>query len=496
MSLIKLAIPPGVYRNSTDYTAGLRWHDVNLVRWIDGTLAPVGGWQLFSITPVTGSCRGLFAWRDNEADAWLAVGTNEKLYVLGDGNIADITPAGFTEGYGTSLPGLGYGAVDYGEQTYGTARTGESSLVLDAATWSFDSWGENLVACATNDGKLYEWSLNTSTPAQVISNAPVFNRACLVSEQRHLIALGASGDPRLIKWSDAEDNTDWVPSSVNQAGDWLLNTQGLIRCGIKTRGEILILTSADAHSMRFIGSPLVFSFDRVGSNCGIAGPNAVVALDGGAGWFGTDGTIYAYDGAVRPVPCDVQDWIRENYDKLKSAQVYGGSLSEQNEVWWYFPALDGTIKYVIYNYQTNTWSIGSLDRTAWLDRGVWRYPVAVSSDGYLYQHEDGDTDSGDTRVGTIYAETGFGEIGEGDNVLDIVQIIPDERTRGDVKVTLRTKYVPNGTESTFGPYVVRDDGYTDTRASGRQAKIKFEPVTDTDWRVGTYRADVKISGQR
>jgi hypothetical protein len=34
MPLIPLAIPPGQYRNA------------NLVRWIEGTVRPVGGWRL------------------------------------------------------------------------------------------------------------------------------------------------------------------------------------------------------------------------------------------------------------------------------------------------------------------------------------------------------------------------------------------------------------------------------------------------------------------
>ena len=162
--LVKLEIPPGVYRNATEYSAAGRWYDTNLVRWIDGLMMPIGGWQKFSLTPVTGTCRGLFSWRDNDNYRWLAIGTNEKLYVHDEGALHDITPVGFVAGQANSLPGLGYGTLDYGEQEYGTERSGTSGITLEASTWSFDSWGENLIGCSTGDGKVYEWSGTTVVP--------------------------------------------------------------------------------------------------------------------------------------------------------------------------------------------------------------------------------------------------------------------------------------------------------------------------------------------
>ncbi len=494
--LVKLDVPPGVYRNATPYSNGARYYDTNLVRWIDGMLAPIGGWQKFSLTPVTGICRGLFSWRDNDDFRWLAIGTNSKLYVNDEGSLFDITPTGFIGGIGESEAGLGFGALTFGAGTYGTPREGTTALVTDAATWSFDTWGENLVGCCTGDGKIYEWSLISADRAVRITNSPERNRGVFVSEQRHLVALGADGDPRKVKWSDSENNTAWTPSSTNQAGDFLLNTPGHIRCAVKTRGETIILTSADAHSMRFIGYPLVFSFERVGTNCGVAGPNAAVAIEGGVLWFGNDARIYSYTGAVSNVPCEVEDWLEENFDKLKQTQVYAGTLTEHGEVFWFFPAKDETTKYVVYNYRLSVWYIGTLDRTAWLDRGVWKHPVAVSEDGYLYQHEDGNTASGESRVGTIYAETGAMEIGDGQRIVDINQLIPDEAIRGAVNVTLKCRYTPTGNETVYGPYQVRTDGYTDTRASGRQAKLRFEAVRDEDFRVGSFRADVAPAGER
>lgn len=496
MPLVKLEIAPGVYRNVTPYQSQVRWYDTNLVRWVGDMMEPVGGWQKFSLTPVTGTCRGLFSWRDNDNFRWLAIGTSEKLYVHDEDTVIDITPSGFSTGFETSLPGLGYGSLGYGDQEYGTQRTGESSLVTAAATWSFDSWGEYLIACCTSDGKVYQWELNTSNPAAAVTNAPTSCLFAFVSEQRHLVVLGAGGNPRLVQWSDAEDNTDWTPSTTNQAGSFELNTSGHLKCAIKTRGETLILTNTDAHVMRYAGLPLVFQFERVGTNCGVAGPNAVTQIESGVVWMGSDARFYLYNGVVQPVPCDVEDWVETEINRAQTAEVYAGTLSEFGEVWWFFVTEDASVKYVVWSYRNGYWFIGQLDRTAWLDRGVWNYPVAVDSDGYLYQHEQGLTNAGETRVGDVYAESGAMEISPGERIAEIVQVIPDERNNGDVSVTLKCKFTPSGSETEYGPYTVRSDGYTDTRAAGRQAKIRVDAVNDNDWRVGTFRADIRMSGRR
>ncbi len=65
MALTALRIPPGVYRNGTEYQSAGRWFDANLVRWFEGTLRPWGGWRKRSSSQLTGSCRGLITWRDN-----------------------------------------------------------------------------------------------------------------------------------------------------------------------------------------------------------------------------------------------------------------------------------------------------------------------------------------------------------------------------------------------------------------------------------------------
>ena len=50
MALLPIKIPPGFYRNATQYQAKGRWFNGNLVRFSEGRLRPIGGWQRLSPT--------------------------------------------------------------------------------------------------------------------------------------------------------------------------------------------------------------------------------------------------------------------------------------------------------------------------------------------------------------------------------------------------------------------------------------------------------------
>ena len=186
---IPLKLPPGVFRNGTEYQAAGRWYDANLVRWYEGTLRPINGWRTRSSSQMSGSCRGIITWRDNGADRWIAAGTHTKLYVMNAlGTLKDITPTGFTTGYASSTVLTGYGYNAYGSFAYGVARP-DTGTPIAATTWSLDTWGEYLIACSSWDGKIYEWQLGFATPTLGSSRPP---------------AIGSSSPTRPAKMKNAK----------------------------------------------------------------------------------------------------------------------------------------------------------------------------------------------------------------------------------------------------------------------------------------------------
>ena len=53
MPLIPIKIPAVFFRNATQYQAKNRWYDGNLVRFSEGRLRPIGGWQRLAPTQIT-----------------------------------------------------------------------------------------------------------------------------------------------------------------------------------------------------------------------------------------------------------------------------------------------------------------------------------------------------------------------------------------------------------------------------------------------------------
>jgi hypothetical protein len=494
VALLPLKIQPGVFRNGTAYQAKGRWYESNLVRWRNGQLQPIGGWQRVATIDPDGKTRALLPWRDNAQRRWMAVGTNSHLYIYDNDKEYDITPDAFPAGRENSVYGLGFGVGQYGDDAYGTERA-SSGLVLEAATWSVDLWGENLVACAPHDGKIYEWVIDTDAPvdpAEVISTAPIDCRGIIVTEERHLVALGADGNPRRIAWSDQEDNTEWTPSATNAAGDLELVTAGLLQCGRRMPGQILIWTDVDLHVMRYVGQPFVYSIERVGDG-GIVGPNAHMAYGNSCVWMGDKG-FWVFDGVIRPLDCDVHDYIFNDINLFQAVKITAGHLAELGEIWWFYPSANSVEndRYVIWSYREGWWAYGQLARTAWADAGVLTYPIAAAADEYLYQHEQGWRDNGATRVGQVYAKTAPLEIGDGDRIMEVRQLIPDgcPNVPTCTQVEFEVQQTPMGSPTTKGPYTFnRADGYSDARFSGRQIEMTVEATQDAPFRFGTLRLD-------
>lgn len=491
--LVPLEIPPGVFRNGTDYQSSGRWRDSNLVRWADNVLQPVGGWRSFGDTTLNAAPRGAHSWVTTTGTRWLAFGTFSKLYVVaGDGTTSDVTPTVFTSGRESAAVNTGYGGGFYGRGTYGTPRP-ETGTLSAATVWKLDNWGENLIGCSPDDGKLVEWALNTGTPAAAISGAPTGCTSLLATEERFLFALGASSNDRLVKWSDREDNTTWTAATTNEAGDFELQTAGRIVTGERVRGQALILTDTDAHTATYQGPPFVYAFEQVGNSCGIVAPGASAVLDGVAYWMGQEG-FYAYaGGSVQLLPCEVGDYVFSSINRDQISKAHAVTNSRFNEVWWFYPSGSSTEidRYVAYDTVRRVWMIGALDRTAAVDSGAARYPVWFDSAGDGYQHEVPAFSWGGAEV---YAESGPVSIGVGENTFTARHLYPDEKTQGDCTVTFKTRRYPNGDESSFGAYTMANP--TSVRFSGRQMRMRVSGSAMADWRFGIPRVDLALRGKR
>ena len=469
MTLIPLKLPAGVYRNGTEFEASNRWRDASLVRWIDNTMRPVGGWQERD-TMDTVAIRGMLSWTDLSNNQRIAAGSYNKLSVaIASGTVTDITPVSFTDGTEDAVINTGYGGGFYGAGFYGTTRLAQG-LYGEATTWSLDNFGEILVACSSSDGQLLEWTLNVANPAVAITNAPTDNLGLVVTEERFIFALGAGGNPRKVQWCDREDRTLWTPAATNEAGDIELQTSGQIMQGIRTRGQTLILTDLDAHSATYIGGQFVYGFQRVGSSCGATSRKAAAAVDEGVFWMGQRGFFMYSGGAVADLPCEVADYVFNDINGDQISKVFAVSNQSFNEIWWFYPSATSieNDRYVSFNYAENHWGIGQLTRTSGVDRGVFSSPIWAADNGKTYNHEFGFNYDG----ASTFAESGPISLGNGDNVMRATMLYPDEKTQGGVQGIFKTRFYPNDTETSHGPYIM--DNPTPVRFTGRQVRFRVQ----------------------
>lgn len=488
---LPLAIPPGLRRDGTEGQSSGRWMRSSLVRGYGADVGPILGWRKRSsdVDPaITGKARAILAWSTEGAERRLAIGTHTGLFVQNaGGQNFDVTPASFVAGEPDATVNTGFGGGPFGLGAYGTPRL-DTGSPAPASVWSLDNWGIYLVGCCASDGRLVEWQNDTSAPAAAIANAPTGCVAVLTTQDRFTVGLGASGNPRLVAWSDRGDNTIWTPSTTNLAGDMELDSQGAIVCAVELRSLSLILTDVDAHAMVYAGLPSVYVFNRLGEACGVVSVGCVATTGDFAMWWSKSG-FKRFDGALSNVQCPL-DNLFSGANASQLSKVSAWHNAERNEFWWLYPSSASTEndRYVTFNYVTGEWWRGAMARLSGAGQGVFTYPLLMGDDGYVYEHEVGSNYDG----ATPYAQSGPVALGDGEFVMRVTGIVPD--TVGVATVGFATRDYPRSPPVTVAQADLAD-GRTDLRFTARQVELNVE-FTTSDGRFGRCVLEVERGGRR
>ena len=423
-------------------------------------------------------------------------------------------------GLDTVVGGFGWGAGTWGRNGWNQPATVTANSQL--RLWKHDNFGEDLIF-NIKGGKIFYWDATggfagRARPLDAYStNIPILANQVLVSDRdRHVIAVGTNAigstdlDPLLVRFSSQEDPFDWNPTATNTAGDLRVGNGSEIIQAVETRREILLITDASVNSMQFIGPPFTFGITQLSSQTTIMGSNAAVAVGDSVFWMGED-RFYAYDGRVQPLPCTVRDYIFDDFDLQQADKVFAGSNSAFGEVFWFYPSETGAAendRYVVYNYEQKIWYVGNLERTAWLDRGVNRFPLATTSASNtyaskLYEHEKG-SDADGVAI-TSFIESAPIDIADGDNFLFIRRMIPDvnfDRSAStatkEATVTLKSQRSPAGGFTTSKALTVTDTTeQSHTRLRGRSFGFRIESDNlGVAWRLGSPRVEIQQDGKR
>lgn len=451
----------------------------------------------------------------------------------GNGGGSIVAAYQVSTGLNSAIFGTGWGAGTWGRNTWGSAASLTLTDVL--RIWTHDNFGEDLLINVRN-ADIYFWdasetnalstratSLATRAAALGLTGAPTVATKVLVSDiDRHILAFGTDSigdvgvqDPLLIRFSDQQNAFDWTPTVDNSAGDLRLGSGSKIETAVETRQQILVFTDVSLYAMQFVGAPFTFGISMISENTTIRGPLAVVAVDDSVYWMGKN-EFYVYNGGVQKLPCTVRDYVFSDFNENQAEKCFASLNSAFSEVWWYYPSAASTEidKYVVYNYVQNIWYVGNLNRTAWIDRGVYNLPIAASTDHYLYNHETG-SDDGSTSPAqaiTAYIESSQFDIGEGDQFSFVRRVIPDLTFRNStaaapvVNMTLQSRNFPGGnyTNTDTSPVVrsalVPVEQFTqdaNIRLRGRSMSLKVDSsTTGVAWRLGAPRVEIRPDGRR
>jgi len=430
-----------------------------------------------------------------------------------------------------------------------------SDLTIDPGLWVLDNFGTTLIALIYN-GKCFKWDASaanpTATRATVLANAPTASRHVLVSTpDRHLVFFGTettvgtstTKDDMFIRFSSQEsiDQTDsYTIRANNTAGTQRLADGSKIMGAIKGRDAIYVWTDTALFLMKFVGQPFTFSFEQVGTNCGLFGKNACIEVDGTAYWMSENG-FFQYDGQLKSMPCLVEDDVYDDINATSRDLINAGLNNLFGEISWFYctSGSDQINRVVTYNYLDSSpkrpiWTTGSLPRAAWQDSAVFDRPHATyytptdnsssdvvgNTDGLtIYYNQETGTDqinaggvttaiigrisSGDFDItqkrSNTGATVGMPDIrGDGEYIMRISRFIPDfiEQT-GTTAVNFKTRIYPNSTAVTNNFTCTSSTTKKDVRVRARQIALE---VANTgiaeDWKLGTFRLDIHPGGRR
>jgi uncharacterized protein YdeI (BOF family) len=485
--------------------------------------------QEYQITLVTGTNTYEITAKDTSGDTVTANSSDS-------GNGGSSTDAVYlaNSGLDVYVQSTGWGVGPWGAGAWGssTALSDTNQLRL----WTHDNYGEDLII-NPRAGGIFRWVENNgvSTRAVDLSTTsganlvPTKGLQVITSEtDRHLIVLGAdpisSGsrtgtiDPMLVAFSDQENPLEFEPLATNTAGSLRLSSGSSIVGGVKARQEILIWTDTSLYSMNFIGPPLTFAINLINEGAGLIGPKAAANSPKGVFYMSKKG-FYFYNGSVQKLPCSVQDYVFSDLDESQAYKCFAGLNEEFSEIWFFYPSVTDNeteiSRYVIYNYEENSWSIGSLERYSWLSAGVLDKPLAAGEESTtkrIYEHEKG-FNNDESAMDGVFVESADIDIADGDRFVFLKRILPDILFVNDtgtsqnpaINVVVKRRDFNNQTLATDSTtQITASSTFGSLRSRARQFVLRFESDddnTDSDrknykWRLGSTRVEVQPSGRR
>lgn len=383
------------------------------------------------------------------------------------------------------------------------------------SVWRFVQYGQRVIAC-TKDVNIQTYLMQTDTNFSDLSaTAP---QGEFIAVIRDFVMVGNTYDAvdnyasNKIWWCAIDSPTSWpVPgtsaAAAVQSDNQILPEGGAIQgiIGAVAGSDGAVFLEESIYRMTYIGSPVIFQFDRVEKQRGTRIPGSITNAGIFAFYLGVDG-FYAFDGAQSlPIGNEkVDKTFFDDFDQSYHFRMVSVSDVVNKQVMWAYPGVGhvggNPNKILIYNWVTNRWSLveqtieyffrnyssgftleqldqfGTMDTLPYsLDSRSWQGGTILLS-GFDSSHKFGDFD-GDILTATL--ETGEFDGGNGQRAfISGIRPIVDG---GAPTVSIGSRAQLGATINYSTATAVGVDGICPQRVSARYNRARVSIPATTAW---------------
>ena len=231
--------------------------------------------------------------------------------------------------------------------------------------WAFTQFGSNIIATNHADNiQKFEEGVDSAFSDLVSLKAKY------IAVIRDFVVAGYTTESsttynQRVKWSGINDSSTWTPSQATQSGfQDIVGSHGNIQAIVGGESAGVIFMEKAIYRMEYVGTPLIFQFNKIADNIGAFAPKSVASYGNMVFFLAQDG-FYKLTGGQQLTPIGngkvdnfFFDDLSSNLDGITSAVDPNNSIV----VWSYRGSgATGTTnnKLLIYNYAVDKWSTGS-----------------------------------------------------------------------------------------------------------------------------------------
>lgn len=469
-----------------------QWSDGNNIRFGQGYIEKVGGWQRFMATQLDGPVKYVDNYYKYNGNSYLLFFTDKSFYQYDVTNKTAVKIGAYNNPVGVPV----------------SATCAQDWYVFTAASDNIMYW----------DGTTYAPLPGTN---DCIGGVTSLRAKCVCAFNQFLIVGGTIENgvecPQRIRWSRLGDITKWKnDANGNGEAGYADLTDGVdwIQAIVPFANYLVVYKERSIQVLSYVGPDLIWDKRPAILGVGLLAPGAIADLGDEHIFIGSD-NIYSFDLVqLKTVGDDISRWFYTILNPSKSHVITGFTIEEKSEIWFAFCSVSNSTDTpdmaLVYNYDTNAWSIRDMpfgcfgfyevqaddswnaaqgtwdsDTVPWdINTSMANAPInlAGGSDGYIYVFGDNSKDGADI---SCYAQSKLFDLGSPYALKRVmrIQLMVSRQGPFNLQVSIGTADNVDETIKWYGPYNMNLDvtkpPWIDVDITGRYFCVKF----------GTQKAD-------